>query len=263
MENTFWFKQSADSPLFPNLIWSKPENKNHAGKLLIVGGNSGGFSAVGSAFSAAQKAGAGSIRVILPDKLRSKLQKIIPEAEFAPSTISGSFAKKALAELIDAATWADGVLLAGDFGRNSETAILIDKFISKFSGQLVVCDDALDYFFHENSPFFNRKNVTAVINLGKMQKLAKHNKPSTPILHDMNLKEIVEILHQWTVDSSVNIVNKHMDHLIVASGGKVCTMESKKEDWQIAVGAYLSVWLIQQPKDRFESLATAVFEYIS
>ena len=32
-------KQTKAKPFFPDLLWSRPENKFHAGKLLIVGGN--------------------------------------------------------------------------------------------------------------------------------------------------------------------------------------------------------------------------------
>ena len=40
----------------------------------------------------------------------------------------------ALAPLLDLAQWADGVLLAGDIGRNSETTVLLETFMSKYHG---------------------------------------------------------------------------------------------------------------------------------
>jgi NAD(P)H-hydrate repair Nnr-like enzyme with NAD(P)H-hydrate dehydratase domain len=57
MENTNWLKQTSDKPVFPDLLWSRPENRKYAGKLLIIGGNKHGVAAPGIAFSAAQKAG--------------------------------------------------------------------------------------------------------------------------------------------------------------------------------------------------------------
>ena len=41
---TYWHKQGT-KPLYPDVIWSKPENKQAAGKLLIIGGHAYGFSA--------------------------------------------------------------------------------------------------------------------------------------------------------------------------------------------------------------------------
>jgi len=57
MENTYWHKQTAEKPLFPDMLWSKPENKSHAGKLLIIGGNLHGFAAAAEAYNQATKAG--------------------------------------------------------------------------------------------------------------------------------------------------------------------------------------------------------------
>src|SRR3989338_11410194 len=198
MADTYWLKQTKDKPLFEDILWSRPENKRQAGKLLVVGGNAHGFAAPATAYGAALKAGIGSGRVLLPDKLQKTLSRLMPEAEFAPSTLSGSLSKKALAQLLDSAQWADGVLLAGDFGRNSETAILLDSFINKYEGQVTLAQDGLDYFLDPNSPLIERVDTLGVINLGKLQKLAKHNRPATPVLHSMMLAELVEILHDWT-----------------------------------------------------------------
>ena len=70
MANTFWHKQTPDQPLYPDLLWSRPQNKKQAGKLLVVGGNAHGFAAAGEAFAQATAAGIGTARVLLPDSLR-------------------------------------------------------------------------------------------------------------------------------------------------------------------------------------------------
>jgi len=262
MADTFWLKQARDKPLFEDLLWSRPENKRHAGKLLIVGGNLHGFAAPGSAFGAALKAGIGTARVLLPDKLQKTVGKLIPEAEFAPSTLSGSFSKSALAHLLEAAEWADGVLLAGDFGRNSETAILLDSFINKYERQLTVAQDGLDYFWGKNSPLIGRLNTLSAINLGKLQKLAKNNRSSTPVLHNMMLTDLIETLHDWTSGNPGQIITKHADNFIVAAGGRVSTTPAPEEsNWQIELAACASVWQLQQPQKPFEALTTAIYEY--
>ena len=43
MNHDYWHKQTSSKPLFPELIWSRPENRQLAGKLLIIGGNLHGF----------------------------------------------------------------------------------------------------------------------------------------------------------------------------------------------------------------------------
>ena len=265
MESTYWLKQTRGSPLFPDLLWSRPENKRHAGKLLIIGGNLHGFSAPGTAYSAAIKAGVGTCRVILPDKLQKTVGKLLPEAEFAPSTpTSGSFSRKALAQVLDSAVWADSVLLAGDFGRNSETAILLESFMSKYSGQVTVAQDGLDYFLAKNSPLVKRPNTSSIINLGKLQKLAKYNRPATPVMHSMMLADLVQLLHDWTSGNPGQIITKHADNFIVASGSQVSTTPvSEESNWQIELAAYASVWWLQQPQKPFEAITTAAYAYES
>ncbi|HSX27740.1 MAG TPA: hypothetical protein VLG25_03070, partial [Patescibacteria group bacterium] len=124
MASTYWQKQTKDKPLFPDLLWSRPENRAQAGKLLIIGGNAHGFAAPAEAYGQALEAGIGVVRVLLPDAVKAVAKHALETVDFAPSTPSGSFSKKGLAEFISHASWADGVLIAGDLGRNSETAIL-------------------------------------------------------------------------------------------------------------------------------------------
>src|SRR5665213_2726910 len=146
MDHNYWHKQAADKPLFPDLLWSRPEHTAQAGKLGIVGGNAHGFSAAAEAYMQADKAGIGTARVLLPDSLQKTVGRIFEAGEYAPSTPSGSFSQSALAEFLDLSGWAEAVLMAGDFGHNSETAIVLEQFISKYSGQLTLVGDAVDYF---------------------------------------------------------------------------------------------------------------------
>lgn len=186
------------------------------------------------------------------------------EIEYTPSTLSGSFSKEALAQILGNAKWADGVLLAGDFGRNSETAILLEKILDKYDGQVMVAQDGLDYFLAKNSPLIYRPNTSSVINLGKLQKLAKNNRPATPVMHSMMLADLVQLLHDWTSGNPGQIITKHADNFIVAGAGQVSTIPVPEEsNWQIELAAYASVWWLQQPQKPFEAITSAVYEFIS
>jgi NAD(P)H-hydrate repair Nnr-like enzyme with NAD(P)H-hydrate dehydratase domain len=259
MENTNWFKQVADKPLFSDLLWSRPENRLHAGKLLIVGGNKFAVAAPGIAYGAALKAGAGTVRVLLPDSTKKLVGKVFPEAEFAPSTPSGSFARESLDHLLDLANWADGVILAGDFGRNSETAILLESFAQKFQGQLTIAGDGVDYSLHKNSMLFNRENTLAVINFGKLQKLAQNNRPNPPIKYAMNMHQLVEVLQEW----KINLITNHAEMFVVSTADSRVSTTKMPEDsnWQIELAAFASVWWLQQPKKTFEAITTAIYCY--
>lgn len=262
MENTNWLNQTLERPLFPDLLWSRPENKRQAGKLLIIGGNRFSFAAAAGAYGAATEAGAGAIRVILPQSLKKVVSQIFPETEFAPETPSGSFSKMALETMLDAAGWSDGVLLAGDFGRNSETAILLEKFILKFDGQITISHDAADYFLTKNSSLMQRPNSILVINLGKLQKLTANNRPSAPVLHSMNLYALTDLLKDWSSSFGLCLLTKHSDVFIAASGGIISTTRGRSDNtWQVSLGAYAATWCMQHPDKTLEAVTCAVYEF--
>lgn len=255
MENTNWLKQARDQPLFPDLLWSRPENKRHAGKLLIVGGNSASFAAVSSAYSAAARAGIGSTRVMLPGSLERMLAKVFTEAEFTPSTPSGSFARTSLGPLCDAAAWADGVLLAGDFGRNSETAILLESFLKQYKGGLTFAGDSLDYFYNDPVQILDRDQTTLLVSFSQLQKLFAGR---LLLKHSMNLVQIVEALAKFSGSCLASVITYNANQIIVAAAGQVSTTPAETPDL-VQLAAYASVWRLQQPASAFEALTCAAY----
>lgn len=261
MEYTdFWHKQEPDQPLFPDLIWNRPENKLHAGRLLIAGGNIHGFNAPATAYSEAQKAGIGAARVMLPDSLQKTVGTLFPETEFLPSTPSGSFAQTALAEFLATAEWADGVLLAGDFGRNSETAIMLEKFTQKYSGQLTLTKDAVDYFAKAPKELLQREDTTLVVSLSQLQQVAIHARFTTPITLSMGILQLAEALHIFTSEHTAHIVTQHVDNVLVAVNGRVSTtkLAESAKIWRVSTAAHISTWWLQNPNKSFEALSTAL-----
>jgi NAD(P)H-hydrate repair Nnr-like enzyme with NAD(P)H-hydrate dehydratase domain len=258
----YWLKQTADAPLFPDLLWSRPENKRHAGKLGIIGGNAHGFAAAAEAYAGAQRTGIGTARVLLPDSLTRTVGKLFPEAEFAPSTPSGSFARTSLAELLVLGQWADGLLLAGDLGRNSETAILLEQLTEKYSGQLTLTQDALDYFTATSSKLADRPNTLAVASLAQAQKLFGAARSAQALTFSMDLSHLVEALHGFTQQHPINLIIKHHDVIAVATSGQVSTTKvgDTLDAWRIPTAAAAATWWLQNPKQAFEALTASLFE---
>lgn len=259
MENTNWLRQAPDKPLFPDVLWNRPENKRYAGKLLIIGGHSQSFSAASRAFSAAVKAGAGSVRILLPDALQKTIGKAFAEAEFAASTPIGSFSRQALEHFLDLAAWADGVLLAGDFGKNSETAILLESFINKYAGQLGITGDSLDYFLQKPSQILSRENTLVIGELGQIQKLAQSK---VAIRQTEDLAQILNKLSIFTSDINASIVTEQGGQIIVADQGRISTTKMVEQGIRPELAAYASVWQMQQAGKTFEAVTTAVYSFL-
>lgn len=246
--------------MFPDLMWSRPENKRQAGKLLIAGGNAHGFAAPGEAYESAMKAGIGTARVLLPDSLRKTVGKVFAAGEYAPSTPSGSFNRRALAEVLALSQWADGVLLAGDFGRNSETAIMLEQLVSKHAGQLTLTQDAADYFLKTPSTPLERPDTLLVISFAQLQKLAASAGFTAAFTFDMDLLRLVETLHEFSARYAAGIIVKHLDIILVAVNGRVSTtkLAEDKEIWRVVTASVAAVWWLQNPGKTFEALTTSL-----
>jgi ADP-dependent NAD(P)H-hydrate dehydratase / NAD(P)H-hydrate epimerase len=253
----YWQKQTGDKPLFPDLLWSRPENRAFAGKLLIIGGNLHGFAAPAESFGEANKAGIGVAHVVLPDMLTKTVGKLFPEAEFVPSTPSGSFAQKALGELLPAAGWADGVLLAGDFGRNSETAILLEKFAGKHVGQLTIAGDAADYFLATPAPVLDRPDTLLALNFTQLQKLAIAAHHTQAFTSRLDLLHFIEALHGFSLMHPAFFLVDHLEHTFVAVDGKVSSVPDTAGNI-LKPATHAVVWWLQNPGKSYEAISTAL-----
>lgn len=260
MKPQYWVTQTKDKPLFPELEWSRPENRSAAGKLLIIGGNAHGFAAPAEAYAAAVKAGIGTARVLLPDAVRKIVGRFLENGEFAPSTPSGSFSQKALDEFLLQASWADAVLFAGDLGRNSETAILLEKFLQKSPLVVALTKDAVDYATSSPQAVLGRQKTLLVLSLSQLQRLGIAAKFTKPISFSMDLFRLSEWLHDFTLDHTPYIVVKHLDHIIVAVEGRVSStsLDENKQLWRVETAAKASVWWLQNPQKPFESITTSI-----
>jgi ADP-dependent NAD(P)H-hydrate dehydratase / NAD(P)H-hydrate epimerase len=261
MEREYWLRQGADKPLFPELEWSRPENRAHAGKLLVAGGNLHGFAAPAEAYAAAMRAGAGTVRVLLPDAVQKIVGPMLETGEFTASTpVSGSFSQKALNDFLSLAAWADGVLVAGDLGRNSETAILLEKFLAKSQAAVTLTKDAVDYAVSAPHTVLSRSNTALVLSLSQLQRLAVAAKSPRPVTFGMGLLHLIEWLHDFTLQHQPHIVVKHLNNILVAVDGQVSstTLQTEMAVWRGAITAAAAVWWAQNPGKPYPALTAAV-----
>jgi hypothetical protein len=262
MDPTYWHKQTNQKPLFDDLFWSKPENKRAAGKLLIVGGNAHAVVAPALAYQAAGKAGVGTARVLLPNAIQKTIGKHFDEGEFAFSTPSGSFAKTAVNQVMEHADWADAVLLAGDFGRNSETAIFLEQIVQKYHHPLVITGDGLDYFTTDLDKLTHHDSILMVVHLARLQKMTRSGMPSLIIQHSMSLQALAGLLSSWTRESKARILTHHGGYFVYADGGQVSSTPAEAaNNWQVPLSAYAAVWWLQHNNRSFEAITSAIYDY--
>lgn len=260
MDTSYWKKQTASKPLFPDIEWNKPERQDQAGKLLIVGGNKLGFAAVAESYETARQTGAGQVRVLLPDCLKNTVPKTLLDVVFAPCNQSGSLNQDAAAELHASSTWADGVLLIGDAGRNSETAVLYEQFVQRYTGPLTVTRDAIDLIKNNPRLFAERPDTLIVASFAQVQKLFQNIYYPKILTFSMQLLQLVEALHKFTITHPCTIVTLHKDTIIFASNGEVITQEwhNAMAIWRGSVATQAATYWLWHPALPLQSAASSI-----
>lgn len=226
MNQSYWQRQTTAKPLFPDIEWNKPEQRSRAGKLGIIGGNKLGFSAVAESYSGALETGAGEVKILLPDALKSQVPGAITDVSYAPSTQSGGLAKDALRDAQAVASWADVVLCIGDAGRNSETAILYEQFIRECSTPIVLTRDAVDLIKNDAHLLVERESTIIVGSFAQIQKMLRAIYYPKMLTFSMQLTQLVDALHKFTITYPITIVTLHSDKILIAHDGGVVT-----QDW--------------------------------
>lgn len=257
---SYWKKQTSFSPLYPAIEWNKPERRDQAGKLLIVGGNKLGFAAVAFSYEAAKQAGAGVVQALLPDCLTPVIPKTLDNVLFGACTPSGGLSHEASTTLLSAAKFSDGVLLIGDSGRNSETAILYERFINDYAGPLTITRDAVDIVRNSSENFINRPNTIIIVSFAQLQKLFQAVYYPKMLTFSMQLMQLVETLHKFTITYSCTVMTLHQDQLVIAHNGHIVTQEwgDASALWSGETAARASsywLWNLSQP---FESTVASI-----
>jgi NAD(P)H-hydrate repair Nnr-like enzyme with NAD(P)H-hydrate dehydratase domain len=257
----YWQKQLPNQPLYPDLEWSKPERRDLAGRLGIVGGNKLGFAGVAEAYSAALTAGVGEVRVLLPDILKKTIPPVITDTVFAPTTPSGSLSRDALPDMAALGAWATGVLLIGDAGRNSETAIVYEDFLSTYPGPLTLTRDAVDLIKNSPQALADRPDTLLVVSFAQLQKLFQSVYYPKILTFGMQLAVLVEAVHKFTITYPVTIMVLHKDYLIVASKGNVTSTEwqNPMAIWRGQVAAKAAAYWLWNPGSPLEAVTASIY----
>lgn len=258
MENSYWKKQTDSKPLYPDIEWNKPEQRALAGRLGIIGGNKLGFAGVGEAYAAAQEAGVGDIRVLLPDVLRKTIPASMTDVQFAATNPSGSLARDASTEMMVLGQWAQGVLMVGDAGRNSETAILYEDFLKDYTGPLTITRDAIDLVKNSGATLVERPDTLLVLSFAQLQKLFQSVYYPKILTFSMQLAQLVDALHKFTITYQVSIMVLHNERLIVTHNGIVTTTEwgNPMAIWRGHTATRAACYWLWNPKTPLEA-ATA------
>ena len=263
MDQSYWHKQIADQPLYPNIEWSKPEQRSQRGKLGIIGGNKLGFIGVAESYSTATKTGAGEVRVLLPDILKKTMPSSMTDIIYGATNPSGSLAREALTEMKAMSQWATGILLIGDAGRNSETAILYEDFIRDYHGPLTITRDAIDLVKNSSNVLVERPETLLVLSFAQLQKLFSAVYYPKVLTFSMQLSNLVDDIHKFTITYPVCIAVFHKDMLLIAKDGEVTSTPwiEPMQIWKGNTATNAAVYWLWNPLKTLESVTASLLSH--
>lgn len=260
MEHPYWHKQTPNKPLFPDIEWSKPVQKAQKGQLGIIGGNKLGFISVAESYETSLKTGAGEVRVLLPDVLRKSIPPTMHDVIFGATNPSGGLAKDALTEMKALGNWSNGVLLIGDSGNNSETAILYEDFIKDYHGPLTLTRDAIDLVKNSSSLLVDRPDTLIIASFAQLQKLFRSVYYPKVLTFSMQLTNLIEALHKFTITYPISVAVLHQNTMLVASSGEVTTtpFDEPMKIWRGQTATIAAVYWLWTPLKPLESVTASL-----
>lgn len=262
MNQDYWLQQTTEKPLFPEIEWNKPEQKSRAGKLGIIGGNKQGFAITASCADIAGKVGVGENKVLLPASLKNKMPTRPDGVSFAPDNQSGGLGDQSLPDVMALAEWSSGILLTGEAGKNSQTAILYEKFLEEYSGMITITRDAVDLLKNNFASLADRDKTLAVVSFSQLQAMFKGLHYPKILTFSMQLAQLVDNLHKFTITYPIGIVTLHADRIVVAKDGQVATMEwdNPMAVWRGEVATKAAAYWLWNENKQLEAVCSSLLK---
>lgn len=272
MQLDYWQKQTRKKPLYPDLLWNLPEQKQ--GSISVIGGNSQSFaSAYRTSEYLQNHFTLKTVQLVLPDALRGSLPPL-SNITFTPSTDSGSFAKSSELRSACSNSETGGTLplLIGDFSKNSATTIaLLDAIQSADKNDksapvppLLITRDGVDLLTPEAQNFIHRQNLTLVASAAQLQKLFRALYYPKMILLSQPLTALLEALHKFTLSYPCALVTYHAEQIIVANNGAITTTPISDTRftplslWNGQLAANIAVFQLFNPGKPLEATTAAI-----
>jgi hypothetical protein len=152
-------------------------------------------------------------------------------------------------------------LLPGDISRNSETTVLLEKFLEKYQGQVTLTKDTADIFAQQPFTILQRADTLLVLAMGQLRQLGSEAHFPRAFTSELGLVQLIDALYEFTKRFPLSIITRHQSHLIVAMNGQISTTKlvSEQPVWRLETATRASVWQLQNPTKVFEALTVSVY----
>jgi hypothetical protein len=254
MATTSLQRQTADAPLFPDLLWARPERKKQAGKLLIIGGSVHGFASIIKAYEYALQAGIGEVKVVLPEGVKRFVGPAL-DALYAEQLDNGSFSHKALVEIRPYLGWANSVLLPGELTNNAETTLLIEDVLRVAQTPIVIAGDVIEAVTKTLGETLPAKPMV-VADFRQLQRLAYTHSGKQPLLSTSTLDQQTVIMQTLVRKLELGVLIRYDDGQVLVVAGEAASITPSTANL-LQYAANAAVVVAQFPGRLFEATTTA------
>ncbi|OYW83820.1 hypothetical protein B7Z17_05080, partial [Candidatus Saccharibacteria bacterium 32-49-10] len=163
-------------------------------------------------------------------------------------------------QLQSLADWSDCLLFIGDAGKNSQTAILYEELLASTQTPSVITRDAVDLIQNSYPSILDNPNVTLVLSFAQLQRLFKNVYYPKILTFSMQLTQLVETVHKFTLTYPISIMTFHANQMVIARGGEVVTQawQDPMLIWRGATAAQAACYLLWTPQTPLRALATSI-----
>jgi ADP-dependent NAD(P)H-hydrate dehydratase / NAD(P)H-hydrate epimerase len=158
--------------------------------------------------------------------------------------------------------WATGILLIGDAGRNSETSILYEEFIRNYDGPLTITRDAIDLIKNDAINLVERPNTMIIASFAQLQKIFQSVYYPKILTFSMQLSNLVETIHKFTISYPVTIAVFHQDQIIVTHNGQVTSTpySDPMRIWRGITATYATSYWLWNTAKPLESVTASLLK---
>lgn len=252
-------RQVEDSPLFPDLLWARPERKELAGRLLIIGGSSHGFASTIKSYKYAQEGGIGEVKVVLPLSIKRHLSLIAgPSMDmiYVAATNTGSFARKAMGDTKPYLDWADTVLMPGELTSNAESTLLAEDVLRSTTRPIVLAGDSIKATAKTLGESL-KTTPMIVASFAEIQRLAYTYSGKQPLLSSSTLDQQAEIMQTLAAKLNLGALTRHDEGQILVVSPPDQSSVTTMSKGLVEYAAQTAVLCAQFPTKPYEAATTA------
>jgi len=216
---TLWQNSDADYPKSKFVRYSDT-HKYTAGKIFVVAGSRGFTGAAILSCTAALRAGAGLVRLAIPESLGSIVEAHSLETvvDYLPETKELGIALAAWPDIQLGCQWADTVVIGPGLGRHPETIQIVKQIIKETKQPLVIDADALFALSEDPSILDSRPGPSILTpHVGEFKRLVHLGDDFLPTWQDAQ---------EFAKAYGVSLLLKGAPSLIAAPSGKITVNSS-------------------------------------